>query len=89
MIILAGALETLWSAHELSWSRQFTDHARIPVEERRTVLEDHRALIDAIEAGDAQRVRELAAAHLADAQHYPGSAGVVDPAMVRTHTRSS
>jgi len=89
MIILAGALETLWSAHELSWSRQFTDHTSIPVEERRTVLEDHSALIDAIEAGNAQRARELAAEHLLDAQHYPGSAGAVDPAMVRTRTRTS
>ena len=30
-----------------------------------------------------------AATHLLDAQHYPGSAGVVDSAMVRTRTRSS
>ncbi|GCA99051.1 FadR/GntR family transcriptional regulator [Mycolicibacterium sp. NCC-Tsukiji] len=89
MIILAGALEKLWSSHELSWSRQFTDHASIPVDERRAALEDHRTLIDAIEAGDAARARELAATHLLDAQHYPGSAGVVDPAMVRTRTRSS
>ncbi|MUL48641.1 FadR family transcriptional regulator [Mycobacterium sp. CBMA293] len=89
MIILAGALETLWSSHELSWSRQFTDHASIPVDERRAALEEHRTLIDAIEAGDAERARELAARHLLDAQHYPGAAGVVDPSTVRTRTRSS
>ena len=35
MIILAGALEKLWSSHELSWSRQFTDHASIPLDERK------------------------------------------------------
>ena len=83
MIILAGALEMLWSAHETSWSSRLTDHSVVPVAERLAVLEDHLAVIDAIEAGDAQRAHDLAAAHLADAQHYPGSSGVVDPSMVR------
>jgi GntR family transcriptional regulator, transcriptional repressor for pyruvate dehydrogenase complex len=88
MIILAGALETLWSAHEQSWSRQVTDHGRIPVIERRAVLEDHRQVIDAIDVGDHQRAHDLAATHLVNAQHYPGSSGVVDPTMVRTRTQS-
>jgi GntR family transcriptional regulator, transcriptional repressor for pyruvate dehydrogenase complex len=88
MIILAGALETLWSAHEQGWSRQVTDHGSIPVVERCAVLEEHRQVIDAIDAGDPQRARDLAATHLVNAQHYPGSSGVVDPAMVRTRTRS-
>ncbi len=83
MIILAGALETLWSAHEQGWSTQVGDHGVVPLEERLAVLEEHRQVIDAIEAGDARRARDLAAAHLITAQHYPGSAGVVDPAMVR------
>lgn len=88
MIILAGALEALWSAHEQNWSARVTDHSTVPVEERRAVLEDHRQVIDAIDVGDAQRARDLAAAHLVNAQQYPGVEGVVDPTMVRTWTRS-
>ncbi|MUM19221.1 FadR family transcriptional regulator [Mycobacterium sp. CBMA271] len=89
MIILAGALEALWSSHEQNWSAQVTDHGAVPVEERRAVLEDHRQVIDAIDVGDAQRARDLAAAHLVNAQRYPGWSGVVDPAMVRTWTKSA
>ncbi|SBS77078.1 GntR domain protein [uncultured Mycobacterium sp.] len=83
MIMLAGALETLWSAHEQSWSTQVSDHSIVPVDERLAVLEEHRQVIDAIEAGDSRRAHDLAAAHLVKAQHYPGSAGMVDPTMVR------
>ncbi len=78
MIMLAGALEMLWSAHETSWSSRVTDHSIVPVDERLSVLEDHRQVIDAIDDGDARRAHDLAAAHLVDAQHYPGSSGVVD-----------
>ncbi|MEZ0355353.1 FadR/GntR family transcriptional regulator [Mycobacterium sp. SA01] len=83
MIMLAGALETLWSAHEQGWSTRVSDEGIVPVDERLAVLEEHRQVIDAIEAGDARRAHDLAAAHLITAQHYPGSAGMVDPAMVR------
>lgn len=83
MIMLAGALEMLWSAHETSWSSRVTDHSIVPVDERLAVLEDHRKVIDAIEAGDGRLAHDLAAAHLVDAQHYPGSSGVVDPSMVQ------
>lgn len=83
MIILAGALEMLWSAHETSWSSRVADGSVVPLDERRAVLEDHREVIDAIEAGDARRAHDLSAVHLVNAQHYPGSAGVVDPTMVQ------
>ncbi len=88
MIILAGALETLWSAHEQSWSLRVSDHTSIPIAERRAVLEDHRQVIEAIDSGDTQRAHDLAAAHLANAQHYPGTSGAVDPTLVRTRTRA-
>lgn len=83
MIMLAGALEVLWSAHETSWSSRVTDHGTVPVDERLAVLADHLKVIDAIDVGDARLAHDLAAAHLVDAQHYPGSSGVVDPSMVR------
>jgi DNA-binding GntR family transcriptional regulator len=60
-----------------------TDDGIVPIDERLAVLEDHRLVIDAIELGDARRAHDLAAAHLVNAQHYPGSSGVVDPSMVR------
>lgn len=83
MIILAGALEMLWSAHETSWSSRVSDGSIVPIDERLAVLEDHRQVIDAIDAGDARRAHDLAAAHLIDAQLYPGSSGVVDPSTMR------
>jgi DNA-binding GntR family transcriptional regulator len=55
----------------------------VPVGERLAVLEEHRQVIDAIEAGDSRRAHDLAAAHLVNAQHYPGSVGTVDPTIVR------
>ena len=82
MIILAGALEMLWSAHETSWSSRVTDGSIVPIEERLAVLEDHLQIIGAIDDGDSRRAYDLAAAHLVNAQHYPGSSGVVDPSMV-------
>jgi DNA-binding FadR family transcriptional regulator len=88
MIILAGALEMLWSVHEQAWSTRVRDHSIVPVDERLAVLEDHRRVIDAIDDGDARRAHDLAAAHLVDAQHYPGSSGVVDPSMVRNWAQS-
>jgi GntR family transcriptional regulator, transcriptional repressor for pyruvate dehydrogenase complex len=83
MIILAGALEMLWSAHETSWSSRVPDGSIVPVEERLAVLEDHLQVIDAIAEGDARRAYDLAASHLVDAQHYPGSSGIVNPSMLR------
>ena len=88
MIILAGALEMLWSAHETSWSSRVSDGSIVPIEERLAVLEDHRQVIDAIDDGDARRAHDLAAAHLVNAQHYPGSSGVVDPSMLRNWAQS-
>ena len=83
MIILAGALEMLWSAHETSWSSRVADGSIVPIDERLAVLEDHLQVINAIDDGDARRAYDLAAVHLVDAQHYPGSSGVVDPSMLR------
>jgi DNA-binding FadR family transcriptional regulator len=79
----------LWSAHEKSWSTRVTDHSIVPVDERLAVLDDHRQVIDAIDVGDARGAHDLAAAHLVNAQHYPGSSGVVDPSMMRNWTQTS
>ena len=64
MILLVGALESLWSAHVDTLARQpaqlgaFDDRAA-----RARSLDDHGALLEAIEAGDAARAEELARDH--------------------------
>jgi DNA-binding FadR family transcriptional regulator len=64
MILLVGALESLWSAHVDTLARQsvqlgaFDDRAA-----RVRSVEDHVALLGAIETGEAARAEELARAH--------------------------
>ena len=70
LIVIVGALETLWSTHETGWSR--TKGAdQLPVNERREALQAHAELIEAIAEGDATRARELTASHLQAVQNYP------------------
>lgn len=64
MILLVGALESLWSAHVDTLARRpaqlgaFDDRAA-----RVRSVEEHVALLHAIEAGDAAHAEELARAH--------------------------
>lgn len=86
LIIMAGALETLWSSHESNWARSVTQLAAIPIKERLAVLDEHQRVIDLIAAGNADRAREAAALHLLTAQTYPESRNgqlTIDPTMVR------
>ena len=70
LIIIVGALETLWSTHETGWS--LTKGAdQLPVHERRQALQAHAEMIDAIADGDATGARELTALHLQAVQNYP------------------
>ncbi len=76
MILVAGALESLWSAHEASWSVTATEQGRFPAPLlRKRALQEHEQLIDAIEAGDIDRATRTARKHLATAQQYPLSDG--------------
>lgn len=83
LIIMAGALEVLWSSHEADWVHASAEPTDIPVEERLAVLEQHAEILRAIEAGDADGARDAAARHLTTSQDYPGRGGVVDPVAVR------
>lgn len=87
LIVMAGALEALWSVYERNWSQRPGAEERVSTEERRRVLGDHKALIEAIEAGDPHRARELSAAHLLSNQQETGTDGNVDPIAVREHQR--
>jgi GntR family transcriptional regulator, transcriptional repressor for pyruvate dehydrogenase complex len=72
IIVIIGALETIWTAHESSvWSEATLVDAEAdpssPMGRKslRAALRDHEKLVDAIEAGDRERAVRLATAHLA------------------------
>lgn len=74
MIILAGVLESLWSAHENSWSVEASRAGRFPEPLlRKRALQEHQQLIDAITDGDIDRAARTARRHLATSQQYPMS----------------
>ena len=70
LVLLVGALESLWSAHARSrassgsWSRPVTRA------DRRRYTANEIELVDAIEAGDAELARRLSAAHLKKATRH-------------------
>ncbi|WGX95539.1 FadR/GntR family transcriptional regulator [Nocardioides sp. L-11A] len=72
LVMLAGALESLWSSHEAAWAHRSADTVDIPRAERLEALDEHRELIDAIADGDPEAARKIALRHLLVAQIYPG-----------------
>lgn len=72
MIVVAGALETVWSAHERSWSVRAAQAGNFP-EPRlgAKALKEHAEILAAIEKGDSDRASRAARRHLATAQLYP------------------
>jgi len=72
MILIAGALESLWSAHEASWSVTAARSGRFPEPLlRKRAVQEHQHLIDAITDGDIDRAARTARKHLATAQQFP------------------
>jgi len=80
MILVIGALETIWSTHESAvWDEAVAEasgpgpadepagDAAAPMAERirRAALRDHEKLLGAIEAGDEERAAKIAGIHLA------------------------
>ncbi|WP_432994041.1 FadR/GntR family transcriptional regulator [Dactylosporangium sp. CA-233914] len=74
LIVLAGALEALWSSHEEGWASR-TEPRGVPLSQREASGEVHGQILALIEAGEAEAVHRLAASHLADAQRNPKPAG--------------
>jgi GntR family transcriptional repressor for pyruvate dehydrogenase complex len=71
MIVVLGALETIWSAHESSvWSQAppqaYIEQDGSPVARtrRRAAVRDHEKLVDAIAAGNYGRASAVASTHL-------------------------
>jgi len=93
MILVIGALETIWSAHEGAvWGPRAAEgsadeHADSPLAQqtRRAALRDHEKLLAAIESGDAERAYKLASVHLAATRHSTlssGDAGTINASLV-------
>jgi DNA-binding FadR family transcriptional regulator len=73
LIVVAGALERLWSSHETGWAHRKVDPGDISIDSRRDALLMHERMIDLIDAGDEAGVRVLSAQHLSEVQSYPRS----------------
>ena len=71
MILLVGALETVWSHHESLWADEVASHGAYPdVKSRRNVLRAHVRVTDAIEAGNDDAAAKAARRHLDESQTY-------------------
>jgi GntR family transcriptional repressor for pyruvate dehydrogenase complex len=66
MILVIGALEAIWSAHESAvWEEAVAGPPEaMPADIRRAALRDHEKLLAAIEDGNQDRAASIAAAHL-------------------------
>ena len=66
LVIVIGALESLWSLHKKAWADYAEDIGAGPEPNlRASVIAAHEEITDAIEAGDAARAHQLVVAHLA------------------------
>ncbi|MEN3357105.1 MAG: GntR family transcriptional regulator, transcriptional repressor for pyruvate dehydrogenase complex [Mycobacteriales bacterium] len=71
LIVMVGALESLWSEQERQWAARVTSEGRYPDKRRRRqVLTAHTSLLDAIAAGDEAAARTIDAGHLTHSQRY-------------------
>ena len=71
LILMVGALESLWSEQEAQWAHRAQSQGQYPVEKyRRDVLTAHKALVNGIAAGQETKVANLARRHLQESQHY-------------------
>ena len=74
MILMCGALESLWSAHASKLSLSRPDARSSPfadIEFRKRSVQDHDAIVDAIANGDATRAETLARDHFSQPERYP------------------
>jgi DNA-binding FadR family transcriptional regulator len=69
MRIVLGSVESLWTAQEPDWTRN--SETAWTREDRAGSVRAHRAVLEAIEAGDADRAYHLTARHLRSAQASP------------------
>lgn len=71
LILMVGALESLWSEQERQWAQRAQSTGQYPVEKyRRDVIAAHKAIVSGIAAGSEEKVARLARRHLQESQHY-------------------
>jgi DNA-binding FadR family transcriptional regulator len=71
MIAVVGSLETLWTGHLNWWAKETAARGEYPsMSKRRIAMGVHTKMTEAIETGDAERARKLAARHIADTQTF-------------------
>lgn len=71
LTLVTGALERLWSAHEVAWAERTTRAGCFPdIDSRQDALDDHAQILALIEAGDV-RAGEALREHLEHSQMYP------------------
>lgn len=87
LILMVGALESLWSEQERRWAQRAQSQGQYPVERyRRDVIAAHKALVNGIVAGQAEKAARIARRHLQESQHYAlaeGSNRVVQATSLR------
>lgn len=85
LMLLAGVLEALWSAHEQEWAEQAQAEGSYPLASlRKEVLKAHNRIAAAIREGNSEEARRLSKRHLAESQRY-----VLDERRDRTVASSS
>ena len=71
LILMVGALESLWSEQERQWAQRAQSQGQYPIERyQREVVAAHKALLSAIVAGQAEKAARIARKHLQESQHY-------------------
>lgn len=71
LIVMVGALESLWSEQERQWAARVTSEGRYPeTEHRHAVLAAHTSLLDAIAVGDEEAARKIDAGHVTHSQRF-------------------
>jgi GntR family transcriptional regulator, transcriptional repressor for pyruvate dehydrogenase complex len=71
LILMVGALESLWSEQERQWAQRAQSTGHYPIEKyQRDVIAAHKALLSAVVAGQAEKAARIAGKHLKESQHY-------------------
>jgi GntR family transcriptional regulator, transcriptional repressor for pyruvate dehydrogenase complex len=87
LILMVGALESLWSEQERQWAQRAQSQGQYPIEKyQRDVIAAHKALLAAIIAGQSEKAARIARKHLQESQHYAlegGSDAVVRATSLR------
>lgn len=75
LILLIGTLEHMWSQQERLWAEHAQEEGNYPAASCQDAIHAHRAILQAIERGDADGASGAARTHLAHTQRYLAAEG--------------